>query len=99
MRERGLKLFLLAFSYKPCKVAPRAGAWIETQYIDYIIFHVVSLPVRERGLKPSLEIRRSSTRRVAPRAGAWIETDIIYYIACALEVAPRAGAWIETIAM
>jgi len=76
-------------------VAPRAGAWIETNVIQLGRAALASRPARARGLKLVV----SSVLRafcVAPRAGAWIETlfSFLYHrTAC---VAPRAGAWIET---
>ena len=33
------------------KVAPYAGAWIETEFFSYLCNANLSLPTRERGLK------------------------------------------------
>jgi len=55
------------------KVAPRAGAWIETHNKTLKRNLPVSPPVRGRGLKPFPPCRLPKSR-VAPRAGAWIET-------------------------
>ncbi len=58
------------------KVAPLAGAWIEThcprskpQELN------TSPPSRGRGLKRSFAARVELLQHVAPLAGAWIETD------------------------
>ena len=51
MRERGLKLYLLQGFKEVNKVAPRAGAWIETVWKEDGADNNTSLPVRERGLK------------------------------------------------
>ena len=74
-RERGLKHFLIPPKINYIKVAPRAGAWIETS----IALHALttscwSLPARERGLKQFLLCDILHISYVAPRAGAWIET-------------------------
>ena len=52
MRERGLKLVARSARFQPFRVAPHAGAWIETLKIGSINCALcVSLPMRERGLK------------------------------------------------
>ncbi len=52
-RERGLKHAELLSRDTEYKVAPFAGAWIETDYSRYILHpRRKSLPSRERGLKP-----------------------------------------------
>ena len=77
-------------------VAPRVGAWIETNR-DTVHWHNHwSHPVWVRGLKQTSESRSVKRSGVAPRVGAWIETfsrstDITFNA-----VAPRVGAWIET---
>ncbi|SDT04251.1 hypothetical protein SAMN05444162_2926 [Paenibacillaceae bacterium GAS479] len=79
VRERGLKRLYLYFaridSILDVKVAPRAGAWIETPLPLWLLLQVqTSLPVRERGLKHVFMYKSCNTCSVAPRAGAWIET-------------------------
>ena len=70
------------------EVAPRAGAWIETE-LDSAP-SMISRP-------PCDEAREKSAKEVAPRAGAWIETSAPGSgVASFQTVAPRAGAWIET---
>ena len=76
VRGRGSKLGVVASLARRPRVAPRAGAWIETHVIHTSATHrSQSPPVRGRGLK---HIDRTAThvaaRPVAPRAGAWIET-------------------------
>ena len=58
------------------KVAPLAGAWIETAFlISVYAFILASLPLRERGLKLDVLIFDDpENESVAPLAGAWIET-------------------------
>ena len=54
VRERGLKQKIIGYIFHIFKVAPRAGAWIETVLFLQNVLLALSLPVRERGLKPSL---------------------------------------------
>ena len=59
---------------KMWSVAPRAGAWIETNFIQNITNIIMSPPVRGRGLKHQYRDSIAANSGVAPRAGAWIET-------------------------
>ncbi len=77
-------------------VAPRAGAWIETDGNKTFEANLRSHPVRVRGLKLFSESKVLGNT-VAPRAGAWIETKKEYEEELKDGVAPRAGAWIETV--
>ena len=57
------------------KVAPLAGAWIETAAASpFVILSTASPPSRGRGLKPVVHGLISQENGVAPLAGAWIET-------------------------
>ena len=57
------------------KVAPRAGAWVETfGRADCRTPGMVSHPVRVRGLKLGGGRVSKEGYCVAPRAGAWVET-------------------------
>ena len=56
------------------RVAPRAGAWIETKYDEISLVPPRSRPARARGLKPPAALDGGAIPWVAPRAGAWIET-------------------------
>ncbi|WP_299982392.1 hypothetical protein, partial [Desulfobacula sp.] len=49
MRERGLKQIDLDLVECPARVAPHAGAWIETVHLYRGLVIVMSLPMRERG--------------------------------------------------
>src|SRR5947207_670079 len=81
----------------PMRVAPRAGAWIETwRGAARFIPNRPSPPARGRGLKHTSARLEGTARQAAPRAGAWIETVSIAGDALLRGVAPRAGAWIET---
>ena len=73
VRVRGLKQGRGSPQLSGCRVAPRAGAWIETsvEALQYTLAE--SHPVRVRGLKHLTNIVGSDLH-VAPRAGAWIET-------------------------
>ena len=53
VRERGLKRSYYPRVLGHIVVAPRAGAWIETRYVQQTHRLRLSLPVRERGLKRS----------------------------------------------
>ncbi len=55
------------------KVAPHAGAWIETKLTDIADGVQGSPPMRGRGLK-HYNIQGQDSEQVAPHAGAWIET-------------------------
>ena len=54
-------------------VAPRVGAWIETNDSIALAASRKSRPAWARGLKPITQLQ-SGTSMVAPRVGAWIET-------------------------
>ena len=78
-------------------VAPRVGAWIETQVKRYLMgLPRPSHPVWVRGLKPSASATTRPKKVVAPRVGAWIETRKEKAKDFIIMVAPRVGAWIET---
>ena len=57
-----------------CLVAPRVGAWIETQFRFADVKDLQSHPVWVRGLKQYFKLPPLSPDEVAPRVGAWIET-------------------------
>ena len=78
-------------------VAPRVGAWIETENNrNKRIRRDKSHPVWVRGLKQLLFGVGANGRVVAPRVGAWIETLVYHGLHLIKRVAPRVGAWIET---
>ena len=56
------------------RVAPHAGAWIETMPIAKSQAEIGSPPTRGRGLKLAVQRCTSVSWHVAPHAGAWIET-------------------------
>ena len=74
-----MKQRLIVPEYLCDTVAPRAGAWIET---NYAIIEGNSLtpspPARGRGLKRFLVQEPHPMLSVAPRAGAWIETTMVH---------------------
>ena len=78
------------------RVAPLAGARIETPSMNSTITAVVSLPSRERELKRSSSDLGVTPHNVAPLAGARIETAGRWCRSPLSSVAPLAGARIET---
>ena len=77
-------------------VAPRVGAWIETELPESSSKVGTSRPVWARGLKLCQSRNREGKNCVAPRVGAWIETYVEAKNYILRSVAPRVGAWIET---
>ena len=77
------------------RVAPLAGAWIETIANGDAPTCAVSRPSRARGLKLAI-FAETAYLLVAPLAGAWIETRDGSHTMLNRTVAPLAGAWIET---
>ena len=71
---RGLKLIYVRCDFFKVTVAPRVGAWIETDKERLYQALEKSHPVWVRGLKPSSIISSLANPCVAPRVGAWIET-------------------------
>ena len=64
-----------SFMRSTSSVAPRVGAWIETQPRAGTIQDIIgSHPEWVRGLKPAKYLVVPDFLRVAPRVGAWIET-------------------------
>jgi len=94
-RARGLKQYSYSHETISIRVAPLAGAWIETLKIHSLRSVKMSRPSRARGLKQQV-IKALQLVPVAPLAGAWIETGKNFSIRAFLAVAPLAGAWIET---
>ena len=96
-RVRGLKLFKHHANTVKNRVAPHAGAWIETaKRWRAKASRKESHPTRVRGLKQDLADAGLQLGGVAPHAGAWIETRQPLNPPLAFAVAPHAGAWIET---
>ena len=81
---------------RPSRVAPLAGAWIETVVRVPEALPHMSRPSRARGLKQFDDCDWPEKRQVAPLAGAWIETNCSPIFVNRADVAPLAGAWIET---
>ena len=74
MRERGLKLVMLAATAPGCCVAPHAGAWIETNGFAPINFSSVVAPHAGAWIETCSWLGEIYRNIVAPHAGAWIET-------------------------
>ena len=74
MRGRGLKQNWCYGEIRKNKVAPHAGAWIETMYENAMDLEEESPLMRGRGLKQLVFGDIPPAYHVAPHAGAWIET-------------------------
>ena len=88
--ERGIKNFVAG------SVAPRVGAWIETQLKERKPLAPVSHPVWVRGLKQN---RTSGTCRAFTSHPVWVrglKHEVYETLVGLSRVAPRVGAWIET---
>ena len=77
-------------------VAPRRGAWVETELQADELERLESHPAGVRGLKLENTGHAELNSYVAPRRGAWVETSKACRLSMFLEVAPRRGAWVET---
>ena len=73
-RERGLKQQFGEFTRIVFKVAPYAGAWIETDFRAALGQGVNVAPYAGAWIETLVVCRRRSRKGVAPYAGAWIET-------------------------
>ena len=71
---RGLKHMLGRPLPGPRRVAPLAGAWIETTRVFQVYRRTVVAPLAGAWIETALGRRCGMMKRVAPLAGAWIET-------------------------
>ena len=79
------------------RVAPRTGAWIETQARLLLADGCASPPARGRGLKRFTCGVRSAGGRSPPARGRGLKPASAEALGEAHSVAPRTGAWIETV--
>ena len=79
------------------KVAPHAGAWIETAFRMIVVQRLVVAPHAGAWIETLHYGVEWQQGDVAPHAGAWIETALIQGGFPVKYVAPHAGAWIETV--
>ena len=93
---RGLKLNVADSCGPKIGVAPRVGAWIETEYSVPVVITIEVAPRVGAWIETDLEKELTIGNNVAPRVGAWIETAEISPKELITLVAPRVGAWIET---
>ena len=77
VRVRGLKLLVSPPRIGERHVAPRAGAWIETESFRLMDVDDEVAPRAGAWIETAREFPSDGCRRVAPRAGAWIETVFI----------------------
>ena len=73
LRKNCLLRAVKTTTYK-VRVAPHAGAWIETFNVIKKDYRNQSPPMRGRGLKLANTLSFEIAHGVAPHAGAWIET-------------------------
>ena len=79
------------------KVAPLAGAWIETWLVSYASRNFLeSHPSRVRGLKHGILWGRIYIRKSHPSRVRGLKLGFTLITFTAVNVAPLAGAWIET---
>ena len=84
---------LMAYNYR---VAPHAGAWIETADMILSSLFCCVAPHAGAWIETGYVYQRHWFHLVAPHAGAWIETYNRLPLDVRCCVAPHAGAWIET---
>ena len=84
------------FDLTHVRVAPHAGAWIETTPIARRKFAIYCRPSRRGVDRNDRYCNGTTPAMVAPHAGAWIETRTSCLSPVTRRVAPHAGAWIET---
>ena len=73
-RARGLKRCPLAAMQRLGKVAPLAGAWIETLVRVMFCFVLLVAPLAGAWIETKIPAWVAPLGHVAPLAGAWIET-------------------------
>ncbi len=74
MRGRGLKQRRIHERLQLRKVAPHAGAWIETSYPHNLTGYPHVAPHAGAWIETAQQKVRPACPKVAPHAGAWIET-------------------------
>ena len=77
-------------------VAPRVGAWIETNIYRKKRGIIPSHPVWVRGLKLSIDVIQNSVDMSHPVWVRGLKQSMIKKMESKEYVAPRVGAWIET---
>ena len=75
VRVRGLKQFQSCYFFYQIEVAPRAGAWIETQQLLKAYVSLLVAPRAGAWIETAWAALTTGAMCVAPRAGAWIETE------------------------
>ena len=78
-RARGLKLVVLSDQLFDVRVAPPAGAWIETQDCVAVGDHEDVAPPAGAWIETILLSAINAYNLVAPPAGAWIETFVLRF--------------------
>ena len=74
MRGRGLKLFNITSQLVQIRVAPHAGAWIETHCRGLLGLRIQVAPHAGAWIETENYNAAMTAYPVAPHAGAWIET-------------------------
>ena len=94
---RGLKRFCSNQNHWGRGVAPRVGAWIETNRRVYNPHQGrMSRPAWARGLKQRVADSALHANKSRPAWARGLKPGIRDRVCSALNVAPRVGAWIET---
>ena len=83
-----MKLIGLVDQLRRCQVAPRRGAWIETDEEGRLCYPSEVAPRRGAWIETRWWAQTESNRRVAPRRGAWIELQLAYAMHKAAESHP-----------
>jgi len=97
MRARGLKRQLMAQRQWVCRVAPHAGAWIETIKVFANAEKPRSRPMRARGLKLYGAVWGAGIMTSRPMRARGLKLSHLIPPMILICVAPHAGAWIETL--
>ncbi len=96
MRGRGLKLCNIPLWTMPCRVAPHAGAWIETAPVNYRVCLTPVAPHAGAWIE-TLPLARTIATLTSPlMRGRGLKQSSMRLPPALLHVAPHAGAWIET---
>ena len=95
-RARGLKQVQRRAPSKHARVAPYAGAWIETKHFALVKKYYESRPTRARGLKHDRDARIAEGVVSRPTRARGLKLLGETLIGVLDLVAPHAGTWIET---
>ena len=95
MWERGLKEWCKRLREDYPEIAPRVGAWIESEHLGHGQHRANIAPRVGAWIERYRVTTHSAFRSIAPRVGAWIESAVYQRASPRVWIAPRVGAWIE----